>query len=91
MAFENQEAGKHWFDGEYMPETTRFRSETFSVGIFQWAQKRSGGLKRLPVIARVTGPTSNPDAVYEEARRCCAILDDGGKLGFKTKRVGFSR
>jgi len=83
-----KEVGKHDYSGEYEPGKSRHRSQTFSVGVFEWLQKSDRkGLKRGAAKVRIIGSSCYPDAVYAEAERCCDLLDAGQELGFKTKRV----
>ena len=69
MAKFGKDAFCYDYAGGYDPATNRlFTSHTFSVGIFQWIPRSSGkGLKRGKVIKRITGLTSNPEAVYAAA------------------------
>lgn len=57
--------------------------ETFSVGIFQWVATPSGSfpVKKSAAQVRVSGPTSNPEAVYAKARAIVAELDAGTYSG----------
>lgn len=49
--------------------------ETFSVGIFRWVPKSGPGLKRGRIVARVSGLTSDPESVYQQARAKIAELN----------------
>lgn len=82
--------GKWDYDGEFTPDNAHkpfHRCNTFSVGIFQWIQASSRcivldacieiPLKRGPVVCRVRGLCSNPQAVYDKAEGLCLALDDG--------------
>lgn len=62
------------FAGSCAPgNSSGWHHSTFSVGIFQWIPKNGGkGLKRSAVVRRVKGPSSDPEAVYAEARAICA-------------------
>lgn len=42
----------------------QFRYETVSVGIFQVVEKRSGGKKALPAIARIKGYADEPKLAH---------------------------
>ncbi len=58
---------------------------TFSVGIFQWVMKNLalGTVRKGSALVRVSGPTSNPEAVYAKARAIVAELDAGTYSGPK--------
>lgn len=80
------EAFKHDYSGECAPTSDFITYKTFSVGIFQWIPKFSGtGLKKSAVKFRISGLVSNPDAVYQEAKRICLEMDDG--IFPKTKSI----
>lgn len=82
--------GRHEFHGHFVPKEGRagYGQLTFSVGIYEWVLKADGkGVKRGKVKARIYGWCSDPELVYAEARRCCAVLDAGGELGFKKRTV----
>ena len=62
--------------------------ETFSVGIFQWLPTNPkypsiSAPKKGSTFVRVSGPTSNPEAVYAKARAIVAELDAGTYSGPK--------
>lgn len=83
----------HGFDGAFRPggpgELTCASQNTFSVGVFQILPKANGnGTKRGPVMVRVKGYMSNPDAVYAKAREIVDLLDAGEYSGPKTVKVG---
>jgi hypothetical protein len=65
------------YDGHYDPaKPQRFHSDTFSVGIFQWLPKKSGGgLKKGTVHKRIRGYTSQPQEVYNKAQAECNRLN----------------
>lgn len=72
------EAGKHDFFGACDPRVEISTYNTFSVGVFRWERKSSGrGLKKSPVLLRISGLVSEADRVYSEARRWCDALDRG--------------
>ena len=78
-----KELYKHDFSGAYAPGgLSGFNNNTFSVGIFQWVPKANGkGLKKSAVKVRVKGYVSQPEKVYEAAKRICAELDAGTYTG----------
>jgi len=53
--------------GECDPAYNKFNFKTFSVGVFQWCEKKSRGTKKLPIVQRIKGYTSSPGLVYEKA------------------------
>jgi len=83
------EAGKHGFSGACRPGTHNNWSgqHTFSVGIFEWVPKASGGLKRSRVKVRVSGHTCNAEAVDRRAQEIVEALDTGTYYGPKYVRV----
>jgi hypothetical protein len=60
------------FDGSCTP--TEFSVQrTFSVACFQWVKMTKGkNLKRAKSVKRISGPTSDPEAVYAKAEAFCA-------------------
>lgn len=44
---------------------------TFSVGVFQWVGKQSGGTKRGKIVKRISGSVYEPQSVYDEANAEC--------------------
>ena len=60
---------------------SRYRYSTFSVGCLECIPKPSGGLKRGPIKVRISGPTSDPELVYDRAREICLQLDAGTYTG----------
>ena len=85
-----KEVGKHAFSGQCIPKAGSPIStyETFSVGIFQWEEKRNGALRRGKIKVRVSGSTAAPEAVLSRAKEICAALDRGTYSGPKNVRVG---
>jgi hypothetical protein len=64
------------YEGHYDPaRRQQFHSNTFSVGIFQWLPKKSGGLKKGTVHKRIRGFTSQPQEVYDKAIAECNRLN----------------
>ena len=61
--------GEWDYDGNCAPgQQGKTWNETFSVGIFQWLQKKNGkGLKRGKSICRIRGDCKNPQEVYDKA------------------------
>jgi len=55
------------FDGACKPGATRWKFDTFSVGIFQWIPAQKGGVKRGKAIMRIDGKTAQPEEVYNRA------------------------
>jgi hypothetical protein len=79
-------AGKHGFSGECSPGGQCLSSQQiFSVGIFCWVPKKGKdpGLKKSPVIVRVSGPFSQPQVVYHRAKEIVSQLDNGTYRGPK--------
>ena len=76
----------HGFDGQCSPKNDYpWRHDTFSLGVFEMLKRKSGaGYKRGRVLVRIKGWTSDPDPVYEEARRIKDLLDTGKYSGPKT-------
>ena len=61
-----------------------YSHRTFSVGVFQWvAATAARRVKKGSALVRVSGPTSNPEAVYAKARAIVAELDAGTYSGPK--------
>lgn len=63
-----------------------YYNRTFSVGIFQWLLPSPkypsiSAPKKGSALVRVSGPTSNPEAVYARARAIVAELDAGTYSG----------
>ena len=86
---DEKEVGKHAFGGECIPQAGAIPMfQTFSVGIFQWEEKRNGTLRRGKVKVRVSGSTAAPEAVLSRAKEICAALDRGTYSGPKNVRVG---
>lgn len=56
---------------------------TFSVGIFRWDESGSDRVQRTGALVRVSGSTSNAEAVYAKARAIVAELDAGTYSGPK--------
>jgi hypothetical protein len=80
--------GKHAYDGSCKPGgQTLCGQQTFSVGIFQWVPKASGGLKKSKVKVRVYGSVDYPDSVYDRAEEIVRALDAGTYDGPKSVRV----
>ncbi len=79
--------GTHGFTaGGCAPTAPReYAYRTFSVGIFRWDVKNLGlgTVKKSAAEVRVSGPTSNPEAVYAKARAIVAELDAGTYSGPK--------
>ena len=78
--------GTHGFTaGGCAPTPPReYAYRTFSVGIFQWvAATGARRVKKGSALVRVSGPTSNPEAVYAKARAIVAELDAGTYSGPK--------
>lgn len=50
--------------------------KTFSVGVFCWEPKKSGGLKKGKVIKRFWGYTDDPDFVYQQADSYCRMKNE---------------
>ena len=48
---------------------------TFSVGVFRWEPKKSGGLKKGKVIKRFKGYSNDPEAVYKQVFAYCKMLN----------------
>ena len=70
--------GRHDFSGNCDPRKSKWRYDTFSVGIFQWVEKSGGkGMKKSPVKFRVYGPTKFADVVYRQANKLCDEMDAG--------------
>jgi hypothetical protein len=62
------------FDGACKPSPgiNYVGQRAFSVGIFQWIQTVDGKrLKKSAVIRRVKGYISDPEPVYEKAKKIC--------------------
>ena len=53
-------------------------SASFSVGIFRWMPKKSGGLKRSAVVYRIKGIQATKDKVFKRAEYLCDQLDAHG-------------
>ena len=82
------QAGKHGFDGACAPDSALgCKWDTFSVGVFEYVEKRSVGLKRGKVKVRVKGPTSDPERVFAKAREIVEQLDAGTYTGPKNVSV----
>lgn len=80
----NGNAGKHDFVKSFVPKMCA----TFSVGVFEWLPTKDGKhLKKSKARVRVSGPTSDPEAVYSVARVVAAQLDAGKYAGPKTVSV----
>lgn len=86
---EQNTLGRHAFAGACDPTTNRPHSQftTFSVGIFPWMAKRSGGLKRGKVVVRVYGDIGMAHKVHEKAAEICKALDAGTYEGPKRVNV----
>jgi hypothetical protein len=84
---EDRTIGKHCYDGACAPEDDHHWNVTFSVGIFPWVEKKSGGAKKGKVVYRVYGDTDAPGTVYARARQVCEFLDAGGVLKKKSEWV----
>jgi hypothetical protein len=68
----NPQPFEYDFDGACDPAKSNFRSETFSLGIFQWIPKSSRrGLKRSAVIKRFRGPVHDAEKVRAAAQAFC--------------------
>lgn len=56
--------------------------ESFSLGIFAYAQRADGGLKRGKAVRRITGYFGTgdraPERAFEEAERVCGELERKG-------------
>lgn len=88
----NKPAGTHDFSGEWAPASgaqALARSESFSVGVFQWVARAGNDrlTKRGAVKVRVRGSTSNPQRVTDKAHEIVAALDAGTYRGPKTVNV----
>ena len=81
------QAGEHDFDGACAPRPPFGSNLTFSVGVFEYVEKRSVGLKRGKVKVRVKGPTSDPERVFAKAREIVEQLDAGTYTGPKNVSV----
>ena len=81
--------GTHGWSGSCAPGgLCPYRTETFSVGCFEWLPSaKQGTAKKGKCKVRVYGQTDNPQPVYEEAERICRELDAGTYTGPKTIRV----
>ena len=65
-----------------------FQCKMFSLGIFQWMPKSGGkGLKMGKAKVRVSGFSSNPEAVYARAHKIISELNAGTYTGPKNVRV----
>ena len=76
----SENAYKHGYSGSCRPingHSCLGGQATFSVGIFQWWPKTSGGVKKLPVKYRVRGWIADEAAVYERAQEICRLMDAG--------------
>ena len=82
-----QESGRHAFDGACRPHSSATSHETFSLGVFEWVEKKHGGLKRGPVKVRVSGRCVDLELVEAKAAEIAAELDAGTYTGPKTVRV----
>jgi hypothetical protein len=80
---------KHEFDGSLKPgQHTSAYVQTFSVGCYELVPRADGkGTKRGKVKVRVSGPVSDPSAVYTKAEEILQALDAGVYSGPKTVRV----
>lgn len=73
----------HGFDGAWA-HGLHNRSETFSYGVFTMVRTADGQRwKRGKVLVRVSGHSSNAEAVKAEAKRICDALDAGTYSGPK--------
>ena len=72
------------WSGSCDPAIRKFHSDTFSVGIFQWIPKESGGLKKSKAVYRVKGWTGNPEEVYFKAEQICSALNEKFKRDCST-------
>ena len=84
---DRKQVNKHDWSGNCMPGSDFVSSSTFSVGIFKWVEKKSGGLKKSRVVHRVYGRTANPEAVYAKAGEICDALDIGYEMHTKRTTV----
>lgn len=85
---ERNTLGRHAFAGACDPTAYRPHSQlTFSVGIFPWVAKKSGGLKRGKVVVRVYGDIGMAHKVHEKASEICKALDAGTYEGPKRVNV----
>lgn len=79
--------GTHGFTagGRAPTKPREYAYRTFSVGIFRWDVENLGlgTVKKSAAEVRVSGPTSNPEAVYAKARAIVAELDAGTYSGPK--------
>jgi hypothetical protein len=77
---EKSEVNKYSWHGQCTPLIGRqyHSAQTFSVGIFQFIQGCKG-LKRSPVLYRIHGYCSNPQAVYDRAEEICAVMNKPGE------------
>lgn len=88
--------GWHDFDGEWAPvhhPTSReVPGSRFSVGVFKWVRTVDGrGIKRGPVLVRVSGPVTEEAEVYRMAAQVCFQLDSGTYSGPKSVTVSERR
>jgi len=86
MSKDREKLGRWDFDGACKPGNS-LPKDTFSVSIFQWVQKKSGGLKKSKSVYRVKGSFHYPEQVYKRAGEICDFLDNGGKLFKKSETV----
>ena len=78
--------GNYDYDGSCKPGAGSWASqETFSVSIFKWVKRASGGrLKRAKSVYRIYGLVSDPEKVYQRVGDVCDFLDHGGVLEKKS-------
>lgn len=82
------EVGKHYFDGSLRPVPgCRSQNDWFSVGLFECVPAKHG-VKRGPVLIRVTGNNNKAYLVYKTANHYCLKLDSGEPIRQKTITVG---
>lgn len=81
-------ADRHDYDGSCKPGGAMiFAQETFSVSVFKWVKKASGGLKKAKSVYRIYGSVHDPESVYRRAEEVCDHLDNGGTMDKKSERV----
>lgn len=81
------QTGKHGYSGSCAPGSC-WVGETFSYGIFEMVPaKTATGWKKGPVKVRVSGPTSQTEAVKAKAEQIVAALDAGTYAGPKNVKV----